>query len=238
VQTRCHALLGDDEDGAAARDQLEAAGVALTTWSDPRGTERHLNLMDPQGDRVSIFLDRQSSDPCISAEELDTFVGDADLVFVSLTDYARRVLPLLRRRGVEVWVDLHDWDGSDSAYHRDFVEQGTHLVVSDVRLDDPLALASRLARDKELVVVTHGHRGATAFFPDREPLYVAPEDQGRAVDTNGAGDAFSVGVAYGLAQGWEVGRALKAGAVLGAGCVTSTELADPALTPEWLHTRV
>lgn len=238
MTTKLHALLGDDEPGRRVREVLGGAGVSLTTWDDPAGTERHLNLMDPRGDRVSIFLDHATPDPDLTAESLAALCGDADLVFVSLTHYAGRVLPLLAAAGRPVWVDLHDWDGEPDGFRDPFIEHGSHVFVSDVRLDDPLTTATRLVEGKELVVVTHGSRGATAFFPDREPLFVPAYDAGPVVDTNGAGDAFSVGVAYGLAQGWDRGRALRAGAVVAGGCVASEELCDPALTPAWLEQRL
>ncbi|HET6563162.1 MAG TPA: PfkB family carbohydrate kinase [Marmoricola sp.] len=238
ITARLHALVGEDEAGDHVRRALEEAGVSLAAWPDPAGTERHLNLMEPNGDRVSIFLDHSSPDPDVSAEELEEMCRGAELVFVSLTHYSRRVLPLLSAAGRPVWVDLHDWNGEASDFHDPFVEHGTHLFVSDVRLDDPLATATRLARDKALVVVTHGSRGATAFFPDREPIFVPVYDAGPVVDTNGAGDAFSVGIAYGLAQGWDWGRSLQAGAVVAGGCVTAAELCDPTLTPAWLEQRL
>jgi sugar/nucleoside kinase (ribokinase family) len=87
-------------------------------------------------------------------------------------------------------------------------------------------------------VLTHGKRGATAFFPDTQPLFVPPYDAGPVVDTNGAGDAFCAGAAYGRTQGWDWPEALRAGAVVAGGCVTVPELADPALTPEWLAERL
>ncbi len=237
IATRLHALLGDDEPGEHVRAALAEAGVELTAWTDPAGTERHLNLMDPRGDRLSIFLNHATADPPVTGRELARFVGGADLVVVSLTHYARRVLPLLD--GSSVWVDLHDWDGHPSDFHSPFVEHGTHLFVSDVRLDDPRELAESLvSQGKELVVVTHGDRGATAFFPDAEPHFVPTYDAGKVVDANGAGDAFCAGTAYGRLEGWDWPRALRAGAVVAAGCVTSAELADPRLTAAWLGARL
>lgn len=238
ISTRFHALVGEDEPGRRVRAVLDEADVSLTAWPDPAGTERHLNLMDPRGDRVSIFLDHASPDPTVTPGELATFCTDADLVFVSLTQYAGRVLPLLSAERRSVWVDLHDWDGEPDGFHDPFIEHGTHVMVSDVRLEDPLATATSLARDKALVVVTHGSRGATAFFPDREPLFVPAYDAGPVVDTNGAGDAFSVGVAFGLEQGWDWGRSLQAGAVVAGGCVTTPHLADPGLSVDWLEQRL
>jgi sugar/nucleoside kinase (ribokinase family) len=239
IETRLHALVGDDEPGTRARATLAEAGVNLSTWPDPAGTERHLNLMDRRGDRLSIFLNHSSPDPDVTADELAGFAQGADLVLVSLTHYSRRVLPLLRRAGTPVWVDLHDWDGEPSDFHSPFVEHGTHVFVSDVRLDDPRRLAEGLvASGKELVVVTHGSRGATAFFPDTEPLFVLTHDAGPVADTNGAGDAFCAGAAYGRTQGWDWPQALRAGAVVAGGCVTSTHLADPGLSPAWLHAQL
>ena len=239
IETRLHALVGDDDRGAQVRAALDDAGVELTAWDDPAGTERHLNLMDARGDRLSIVLDHASPDPDVTAEELAGFAKGADLVFVSLTPYARRVLPLLSDSGTQVWVDLHDWDGQPSDFHSPFVEHGTHVFVSDVRLDDPRRLAEDLVRTgKELVVVTHGSRGATAFFPDTEPLFVLTHDAGPVVDSNGAGDAFCVGAAYGRVQGWDWPSALRAGAVVAGGCVTSPHLADPGLTADWLEARL
>jgi sugar/nucleoside kinase (ribokinase family) len=238
VDTRLHVLLGDDEPGGRVRQALQDAGVRLEVHVDPHGTERHLNLLDPRGDRLSIFLNHADPEPDVAPATLLELVRGTDLVFVSLTHYAARVLPLLHGDEVPVWVDLHDWDGRPSDFHTPFVEHGDFVVVSDVRLDDPRVTAEQLAPHKQLVVVTHGSRGATAFFPDREPLFVPPYDAGSVVDTNGAGDGFSVGVAYGRAQGWDWGRSLQAGAVVAAGCVTSPHLADPALTPEWLLERL
>ena len=238
VETRLHALLGEDAAGAEVRAGLERSGVQVTAWADPQSTESHLNLLDPRGDRLSIFLDRSTADPDVTPEELLHFTSGADLVFVSLTEYSRRVLPLLAQKGVPVWVDLHDWDGGDGEFHRPFVEHGDYVFVSDVRLDDPLELATGLAADRRLVVVTHGARGATAFFPDREPLFVPPYDAGPVRDTNGAGDAFSVGVAHGVARGWDLPRSLQAGAVLAGGCFAAPDIADPGLTPEWLESRL
>jgi acarbose 7IV-phosphotransferase len=238
IGTQLHALVGEDEPGDHVREALADAGVALSAWPDPAGTERHLNLLDPHGDRVSIFLDHATPDPDVSAEELAALCRGTDLVFVSLTHYAGRVLPLLSAEQRDVWVDLHDWDGEPDDFRAPFIEHGTHVVVSDVRLEDPLATATAMARNKAIVVVTHGSRGATAFFPDREPIFVPPYDAGPVVDTNGAGDAFSAGVAYGCTQGWDWGRSLRAGAVVAGGCVTSAHLADPGLTPAWLEQRL
>lgn len=162
----------------------------------------------------------------------------ADLVFVDLTEHTRQVLPQLRESGARLWVDLHHWDGEPSDFHAPFIEAASHVFVSDIALDNPLRTAEQLVPGKELVVLTHGKRGATAFFPDSEPFFVLPYVAGPVVDTVGAGDAFCTGTAYGRLRGWDWPRALRAGAVVAGKCVTVPEPADPDLTPGWLESRI
>ena len=237
--TRLHALVGDDPEGDRAAGELAAAGVALTRVADPAGTERHLNLMDPEGRRASVYVNGGTHDPddaMVSSADLAAFAAGADYVWVNLAHYARRVLPALAERGTPVWADVHDWDGQ-SEFHRDFVDAARFLFLSDEALDEPVAFGAHLARDRELVVVTHGRRGATALLPGHDPLPIPPLEV-EAVDPNGAGDAFCAGVAYGHSRGWAWPRSLAAGAAVAAGCVASPHLADPGLSPEWLERRL
>ena len=237
--TRLHALVGDDSEGDRAAAELTGAGVELCRVPDPAGTERHLNLMDPLGRRASIYLNGGTHDPddrVVSAADLAGFAAGADYVWVNLANYARRVLPELAARGIPVWADVHDWDG-DNEFHRDFVDAARYLFLSDEALDDAVGFASHLARTRELVVVTHGSRGATALLPGHDPLFVPPLEV-EAVDPNGAGDAFCAGVVWGHSRGWDWPRALAAGATVAAGCVASPHLADPDLTPQWLEDRL
>jgi sugar/nucleoside kinase (ribokinase family) len=229
--TRLQALLGDDMNGDRVRRALGAAGVEVHTWTDPAGTERHLNLMDPDGRRQSIYLSSSSPDPDLSGEDLAAFARDADYVFVSLAEYARRALAPLAADDVPIWVDLHDWDGQ-AEFHRDFADHGQYVFLSDERLDDPVGFARSLVRDKTLVVVTHAASGATAFLPEHEPLHVPAQRVEAPLDSNGAGDAFCAGVAFGRSRGWGWVDALRAGAYVAARSVASTGLSDPDLTPD------
>lgn len=232
LETRLHALIGDDAAGRRAVHVLCDAGVDVHAVHDPAGTERHVNLMDPDGRRVSIYVNAGTADPSVTGAELAAFAAGADYVWVNLTNYARSVLPFLRERGTPVWIDVHDWDGQNE-FHRDFVEAATYLFLSDEALDDAVGFAAHLAETKQLVVVTHGKAGATALLAGHDPLFVPPHEV-VALDPNGAGDAFCAGVSYGHSRGWDWQRALAAGAAVAAGCVGSVHLADPQLSPRWL----
>lgn len=227
LDTRLHALVGEDDEGDLAVDTLEAAGVRVHRVPDPRGTERHLNLMDPHGRRASIYVNDSSADPPVTSEDLGDFLDGADYAWVNLSNYARRALPALAAQGMPAWVDVHDWDGV-SAHHQEFVDAAAFLFLSDEGHPDALGLAAMLAPTRELVVVTHGSRGATAFVGAADPVHV-PARTVEAVDPNGAGDAFCAGVMYGHSRGWDWRRCLEAGAVVAAACVASPHLADPDL---------
>ena len=167
-------------------------------------------------------------------QEMVRLARNASLVLVALSIDNHTVLPLLREVGTPLWVDLADWDGEPSELHDPFVEAADHLFLSDIELGDPLRTAERLLPDKELVVITHGKRGATAFFPDTEPYFVLPHDAGPAVDVRGARDGFCSGAAYGFVQGWDWPRALGAASVVAGGRVTVSGTVHPELTVEWL----
>ena len=146
--------------------------------------------------------------------ELERELKDADLVVVGLSEHAQQVLPLVRDTAVRPWVDLHEWDGEPSELHDPFIEAATYVVLSDLELDNPLRTAEKLLPGKELVVLTHGKRGATAFFPDTEPLFVLPKGAAGVSDPDGSDDAFCAGTAYGRALGWDWPRSLHHGAAL------------------------
>jgi sugar/nucleoside kinase (ribokinase family) len=234
--TRLHALVGSDPEGERVAAELSIAGVRLHRVEDPAGTERHVNLMDPEGRRTSIYVNDSTYDPPVTGQELEHFVDGAEYVWVNLANYARRALPALAARGIPAWVDIHDWDGVKE-HHREFVDAAAYLFMSDEGHLDALGLAAMLAPTRELVVVTHGSRGATAFVGKDDPIEVAPIPV-TAVDPNGAGDAFGAGVMFGRSRGWDWPKALRAGAVVAAGCVASPHLADPDLSPERVEERV
>ncbi|MGX7705710.1 PfkB family carbohydrate kinase [Methylobacterium sp. Gmos1] len=77
--------------------------------------------------------------------------------------------------------------------------------------------AALLPRGPDLVVVTLGASGALAFAAGR-PAVVQPAFAVAALDTLGAGDAFTAGLAVGLAEGQPLPQAMRLAAACGA-CV-------------------
>ena len=230
LPTTLHALLGEDDPGSRAQAALRDAGVRLVTERDPAGTERHVNLMDDAGGRLSIYAQPATFEPAIDLPALESLAASHDHIVVNIMNYARRLLPALRAAGREVWCDVHDWDGRN-AYHADFVEAADRIFLSADALEDPRATMERIvAAGKRLVVCTFGRDGALALTGEGRWMRIPAVPGVAAVDTNGAGDAFFAGALFGHVRGYPVERQLRAGAIVAAWCVRSTELAHPELS--------
>lgn len=215
IDLRLHTLLGDDVDGRRIARLLREAGVDVAARSVPGASERHLNLMDRRGGRVSLYL----SAPTAPGEPTDQALTELRLARLAVLDLAPVNLPLLeasRAAGVPVWSDLHDFDGS-AAFHRPFLEAASYVFMNADRIDDPVAFGrAQVARGVELVVCTLGAEGALAVDREGDVHRVSAAPVAEIVDTNGAGDAFMAGFLAATLGGAPVTASLEAGATQAA----------------------
>ncbi|WP_101844719.1 carbohydrate kinase family protein [Zhihengliuella sp. ISTPL4] len=221
------AIVGEDEDGLRVRAALEAAGV-VAQWTDGT-TERHLNLMTAQGDRVSLYLSAPAETSGVADAALAAEMTAADAVVLDLAAEPRRLLPLAAASGSPLWVDVHDYDGHD-AYHRPFLAAAAAVFCNADRLDAPVEfLRATVAAGADFAVCTLGADGAVAVGPDGIELRV-PAVPATVLDTNGAGDAFFAGVLDARLGGADIPAALTAGA-RSAAAVLGTRHLHPLLDP-------
>jgi sugar/nucleoside kinase (ribokinase family) len=225
-------VLGADPAGDVVRAALARTSVRTVLADTPAGTRRSVNLVDPDGRRMSLYDPRPWAGPDapFPAAELAALVGDAAHVHVSIMDWVRPALPALRAAladGVTLSTDLHDWDG-DNPYHRPFAEAADLVFVSGVRLGDrAAALAAGLA--PRSVLVTGGEAGATLHTNDAPPLPVpAAAPPAPVRDTNGAGDAFVAGVVAGRLRGAALPDAAGYAARVAAAAITHDGMEYPA----------
>src|SRR5579883_428009 len=240
ADVRLVARVGADGPGDFARSGFEAEGLS-TRWLtvDPSAaTGVALILVDRQGQNVISVAPganaRLSSDDVRRAA--DAF-DRARVLLVQLEipiETVRTALEIARLRGMVTVLNpaparsvppdllcLVDWLTPNET------EAATLAEVEVVDRASARRVASDLrARGPAAVVVTLGERGAVAETPesaiDVEPFSV------QAIDTTAAGDAFSAGLAVGLARGLTAGESLRYASA--AGALTATRPgAQPSL---------
>lgn len=225
VDVALWALVGRDEPGDRVRKTLAEAGVAFVPQWDPLGTARHINLMEPGGERISIFANAGSSDIEVDTESIRHLVDAADVISVTILDHCRAFLPLVERSTPPIWVDIHDYDGVNP-YHRDFIDAADHLLMSSIAMANWRTFAEdRIADGTQVVVCTHGSRGASGITKGHGWIDVPAVEVVDVVDTNGAGDAFFAGFVSSWMTGDDLERAMTSGAVHAARAVASPDLA-------------
>lgn len=231
-----HTLLGNDRWAAVIRDALAAAGVQVLADTDPAGTERHTNLMNPSGERISIYTDLGTFEPVVDLAAIEPLIAGADVVALNIANYCRHLIPLAKKHHKEIWCDIHDYDPGNP-YHDDFIAGADVIQVSSEKLVDAAAFArGLLAQGKQLVVVTHGARGAEVFASNGEQLREgAISEYGSALwDTNGAGDAFFAAFLHSCRCGGGLRQSLRMGVIAGGAAVTADTLVYPGLSGEFL----
>ncbi len=221
-------VVGDDDAGQAVLDVLERAGVEVIAEVAAGATEQHLNLMDPHGGRVSIYLELPELRAAAHAARTAQALAAADAAVIDLAEHSRPLLAAARTAGVPVWCDLHDYDGV-ADFHRDFLDAADHVFLNDDAFKDghDVAESAVLAFLKSLdkpAVATLGAAGALGVADGavhRVPAVPIEE----IVDTNGAGDAFFSGFLVAHLAGADMPAAMAAGAEQAARCLASPDLA-------------
>jgi sugar/nucleoside kinase (ribokinase family) len=225
-----HATLGDDAEGEAIHAFCTRRGIRTQFDVDPGGTSRHVNLMNPQGERISIFLFNGSPSPPTDVAALAPAIAAARTIFLNITQSSIPLLPAVGASSADVWVDLHDYDGTNP-YHDQFIAHADVLQLSDEALGDPREVMTRLAQKARLVICTRGSRGAVALADTY--WHEVPAVPVKLIDSNGAGDTFMVAAWHTMSHGASIAAALAFAAKCAAIAVESDEL-----VPEHLEVRL
>lgn len=235
VPVTLHSIIGEDDYGRRIAETLGAAGVDFLWDPDPAGTERHINLMDKNGGRISMFITQSSSRPPLDLSRLEKLIQGSDVIVLNIIAYTKTLIEMCLQSGKPVWTDLHDYDG-ENPYHKEYIEAADYIFMSSDNLSDyRTVMSSLVAGGKRLVVCTHGKRGATCLTGEGEWIEMPIIDEYKLEDANGAGDSFFAGFLYGFLQGRSSLECMRLAAVSAGLCVTSQELAYPGLGRELLE---
>ena len=229
VGLRCAALglrtalvdvIGDDPEGRLVGDRFAGAGVELSAVTHPAGTRRAVNLVTPDGARMSLYDPRPPVDLRGDDGLWRDAVTRARHVHVTIMGWAAPALADAATAARSTSTDLHDWDGHN-AHHLPFALGAGLVFLSAAALDGRAdEVAARVLRDGRAVavVVTDGSHGSTVYERDatarRIPAVTLPDRP--VVDSNGAGDAYLAAYLFTWLAGGAHPAAGRAGAVAGA----------------------
>ncbi|GLS42269.1 PfkB family carbohydrate kinase [Methylobacterium brachythecii] len=213
--------IGNDPFAAVAVSAFEGAGLATDMLLTRTGsTGAGIGFVDQAGENclaVSLGANRQ-----LAAEDVEPArVGDCDLVmatFESPDAPIAAAFAAARARGVRTLLNPSP---SRPIAPRVLADTSILIVnrVEAVDLGIDIADESTVHRlmraGPEIVVVTLGEDGALAFSRSEPPRRQAAVPV-TAVDTIGAGDAFSAGFAVSLLQGRPITESLARAAACGA----------------------
>ena len=206
-------VLGNDELGRRAREELESRGVVVHAVPDERPQRWAFTQVDDHGERtittVGPKLRPKGHDEQLPWHELASMdavffvAGDVDALLharrARVLTATSRELEVLRRGGVE--LDALIGSGEDDAERY---------------------RPGELDPEPKLVVTTSGGLGGWAR-PGGP--YTAADPPGEVVDAYGAGDSFAAGLTFALGTGLEGQDALAFAARCGAGALTGRGVA-------------
>ncbi|WP_088043148.1 carbohydrate kinase family protein [Bacillus sp. EAC] len=235
VPSVLHSIIGDDLYGKNIIQSLQQEDVTFIYDIDEKGTERHVNLMDTDGKRISIFVTQSSDKPDLDLPRLEKLIQECDIVALNIIAYTKQLIALCKKYNKPIWTDLHDYN-DHNPYHEDFIEIADYIFLSSDNLSDYKSVMKRfIDLGKQLVVCTHGKRGATALTKDGRWIKMDIIDDYKFRDANGAGDSFFSGFIYGFLQQKSTEDCLRFGTICAGLCITSAELAYDDLSEELLQ---
>ncbi|MEM6719341.1 MAG: carbohydrate kinase family protein [Bacteroidota bacterium] len=191
-----YSVLGDDSYGQKIIDFLENQKVDFIYDYDEKGTERHVNIMNADGQRISIFVTQSSEHPKISLNKIKAKITNSDVIVLNIVAYCKNLIPLVSKSNKPIWTDLHDYTYGNS-YHEPFIEVADYIFLSSDNLPDYRKTMSEfLERGKKLIVCTHGKNGSTSLDSTGKFIDIPALTSYELKDSNGAGDNYFSGFLY------------------------------------------
>ncbi|MGV9214368.1 adenosine kinase [Micromonospora sp. RB23] len=222
-------VVGDDREGDLVRALHRDRGIPLTDVPLPAGTRRAVNLVGPDGRRLSLYdSSRSGADDRLPAETVARLAAASRHAHVSITYPCAFAIPALREAGLTISTDLHNWDGVEP-YHEAFAHSADLVFVSAAALSDPERTMRRIMERgrARLVVATAGADGAY-LLADGEITHIpAVTPPAPVLDSNGAGDAFAAAFLFGWLAAEPPQQCGRYGAIAGAyACTVPATRAD------------
>lgn len=233
-ETLFYGLIGNDLYSEKIIDFFKNQNLNFVYDYDTKGTERHINLMDNAGQRISIYLCHSSPQIPQIKELIKQEIDKCNYLVINIQNYSRAFIPLAKQYNKEIWCDIHDYDGKNP-HHDEFIKNSDYIFLSSDNMVDYMTFMEKLiSQGKKLVVCTHGKDGSTALTHDGKWIKtpIIKEYDLAKKDTNGAGDAFFAGFIYGHSKKFNIDKCLKIATIVSGLCISSNELFYDNLSEE------
>ena len=222
-------MIGDDVYGHRVKKELDLPNLYFTTDIDPRGTERHVNILNSEGERISIFINPSFYEPVLDLDFFQQIIFHSDYSVINISNYCRKLLPICKALNKEIWTDLHDYDVGNP-YHQDFINAADYIFLSSDNLpkyED--FMYEQVANGKKLVVCTHAKNGASALTSRGDWYDIPIIDNYEIINTNGAGDSFFSGFLYAFDKDHDTQTSMRYATINAGSCINSAGLYNPKL---------
>ncbi|MGD9909726.1 MAG: carbohydrate kinase family protein [Candidatus Izemoplasmatales bacterium] len=231
ITTTLHYCIGSDEAGRKIKEELSQFDFKQIVDTSER-SETHTNIMYSSGERTSIYTSTLGKVNQLSYDQIEEAIKNADMIFFNIIPYNKSLIPLLRTYTKKIWVDLHDYDGSNP-YHQDFIDIADALFLSKEALSHPEEWIETMKNKKDFIVLTKGQDGSE-YYDKVKSLQIPAYLSSHVKDTNGAGDHFMAGFFYGYMLGRNAETCMKLGAYTAKLCVESENIYSTALCEDAL----
>ena len=229
--------LANDDAGYKIQAALESEGINYQYIEDEAATERHTNLMNKNGERISIYTDYGKFGQVFNSTAYEKNIEEADIILLDICEFVKHLFPILEKNKHKIWLDIHDFDGTNP-WHQEFIPFANVIFMSSDALEKGekvQEVVRAIIPNKQFVVCTHGKKGAEYFSPDGKRVFQDIVEQFFPVDSNGAGDAFVSGYLYGIKNGFSVETCMKYATLVSGFTIASPLLYNKDLSVENLE---
>lgn len=208
-----HAQLGEDIEGSKIKKELKENNVDFYYFEDIAGTEKHTNIINKDGERISIYNNYSTFNPEIDEQKIKKLIDKSEIIIVNIINYTRKYLSYIKKQNKKIWVDIHDYDGKND-YHKDYIEYADYIFMSSDSIENYKEYMEYLINlGKEFVVCTHGKKGATLMNNNFNTINIPIINDFKFIDSNGAGDSFFSGFLYGFLNNYSLEKCMEYGTI-------------------------